>query len=117
MGDDSTDDAGVVTPEPSMKFREMDVKSESLPDMMEEFEEADEEIVVALGSLMLGAFKALTLVVESNSVGSEIRLRLIVPLRVGVFSLLKPRLVRFVSARAREAMVISWTWQLWNSKE
>ena len=113
-GDDSTDDAGVVTPESSMNVREIDVKSESLPDMMEEFEEADEEIELAVRSLMLGAFKAFTFVVESSSVGSEMRLRLIVPVanltlpsRVGVFSLLNPRLVRLVRARARDAIMVS----------
>jgi len=107
-GDDSIDDAGVVVAE-SMKLREMVVKSESPLDVMEELDDAEEEM--ALRSQMFGAFKALTLVVEISSVGSDMVSLLIVPLtlpsRVGTcFSLLKPRFVRFVSARAREAIVV-----------
>jgi len=97
-----------------MKLREMVMKSESLLDMMEEFDEVDEDRL--LRSLMFGQFKALTLVVEINSVGRDMRFLLMVPVtyltlpsRVGiVFSLLSPRLVRFVSARAREAILVSW---------
>jgi len=108
MGDDSIDDAGVVVAV-SMKLREMVVKSESLLDMMEELDDEEEEM--ALRSLIFGAFKALTFVVEMSSVGSDMRSLLIVPLtlpsRVGTcFSLLKPRFVRFVSARARDAIVV-----------
>ncbi len=88
-----------------MNVREIEVKSESLPDMMEEFEETEEN-VLPLRSVMLGAFKAFTFVVESSSVGSEMRLRLIVPVRVKVFSLLRPRFVRLVRARASDAIVV-----------
>jgi len=112
-GDVSTDDAGVVAAESSMKLREIVVKSESLPDMIEELDDVVEP-EVPLRSLMFGAFRALTLVVESNSVGSEMRFLLMVPAayltlpsRVGVVAVwLMPRFVRFVSARAREAIVM-----------
>jgi len=106
------DESGVVAAE-SMKWREIVVKSESLPDMIDEFEEAIDESVLI--SLIFGAFRALTFVVEINSVGREMRCLLMVPVayltlpsRFSVgFSLLKPRLVRFVSARAIEAMAVS----------
>ena len=57
----------------SMKLRSMYEKSESSAERSDEFEEDDET------ERMSGALSACTLVVESSSVGIEIRLRWIVP--------------------------------------
>lgn len=83
------------------KLLSMVEKPESIPELSEAVD--DPETV-----LMSGAVKAWTLVVEINSVGREMRLRLIVP---GVYLTLVPRwieersilrLVRLVKARARD---------------
>ncbi len=86
------------------KLRSMVEKSESLLDEIEPVEEPE-------ALRMSGAVKACTFVVEINSVGSEMRLRLIVP---GAYLTLVPRwgesgwstlrLLRRVNARAK-AMV------------
>ena len=94
----------------SIKLREMDEKSKSWLELMEEFEDDTDMDRVE----MSGAFRALTLVVEISSVGKEMSSRLIVPAgyltlpsRDGVDAERpRSRLVRLVNARAR-AMVVA----------
>lgn len=82
------------------KLRSMVEKSESL---LREIDPAEEPEALRIS----GAINAWTFVVESSSVGREMRLRLIVPgvyltlvPRWGVWSI--PRFVRRVNARARD---------------
>lgn len=72
-GDPSIDEVSGDVVGESMKVLEMLEKSESLPELMEAPEDE------ALRLLMSGALKALTFVVEINSVGREMRFRSIVP--------------------------------------
>lgn len=78
-------------------------KSESLPAFEEESDEAD----VADTDLMSGAVRACMFVVEINSVGREIMLRLMVPVAYRTVPLrpggeTSSRLMRFVKALARD---------------
>jgi len=100
MGEDSGEVVPGVVAGESRKFFEIREKSDSLPELMEEVDEAD------LREAISGAFNAFTLVVEISSVGREISSRLIVPgayltlpSRAGA-ALLWLSLGRFVRARA-----------------
>lgn len=114
-GDESIDEESL--PERPRKLRSMVEKSESLPELIEEPED-DAEML-----RMSGAVRAWRFVVEINSVGREIILRvmvpcacLTVPLRVVICS--PPRLTRLVKALAKDiAGVGGWAEEGWMRSE
>lgn len=100
-GNDSIDEVSGDVAGLSMKLREMWEKSDSAPELMLEFEDATEREPIS------GALRACTFVVEINSVGREMRLRLMVPAayltlpsRMGIAG--ASRFPRFVKALARD---------------
>ena len=82
----------------SIKLRSMCAKSESSAERSDEFEEEDETERIS------GALSACTLVVESNSVGIEIRLRWIVP---GAYLTLPSRTGKFATASRFARLVMA----------